>query len=174
MKYISSVFLLSLISIICNAGQIDRLQDRFTIRTSNQLIEIPNYQVSKPIRDLTPEKLAAVLNSGSHYLRATELSDGSYALDMQGRLPGEGIAGATIGAFVGYVAVPAAIVIPTAVALYAAKAVVHIKAGPEAGDAFQKAVIDTTMPKVCEVAHRAAQVSSPTATVIGSFFTGPV
>lgn len=171
MKNIVCGLLLSLVSITCSASQIDRLQDRFTIRTPNQLIEIPNYQVSKPIRDLTPDKLAAVLTSGSHYLRATELSDGSYALDMQGRLPGEGLAGGTFSYIVSKTVVPAVIIIPTAAALYAAKAAIHIKAGPEAGDAFQKTVIDNTMPKVMEVACNLGDKAAPLAAIIGGVST---
>lgn len=103
MKYISCGILLSLLSLSLNSSEIVRhAHGNFMIHMhDNKTIAIPHYQVSKPIRALSPEKLAAVLNSGSRYLTINELSDGSYALDMQGRLPGSGVIGAALGTGIG-------------------------------------------------------------------------
>jgi hypothetical protein len=53
-------------------------------------VEVPYYMMSKQVRSISPDKLAAILNSGNAYLDFKECSDGSYAVDIQGRIKGGG------------------------------------------------------------------------------------
>lgn len=52
--------------------------------------EVPYYMMSKRVRSINPDKLAAILNSGNAYLDFKKCSDGSYAVDLQGRIKGGG------------------------------------------------------------------------------------
>lgn len=137
-------------------------------------IEVPNYLASRTVRSIEPKKLAAIINSGDAYLTFDECSDGNYAVDLHGRIRGGGLLGAALGAAIGYIVIPFVIVVPSATALYAAKAVIHLKGGPEAGALFQQTVIDNTLPKIVDFAVRMGDVASPAGIAIGGIVSGPL
>lgn len=134
---------------------------------------VPNYMVSKSVREMKPERLAAILNSGNAYLTFNECSDGNYAVDMQGRVRGAGLTGGMFGYCVVKVIVPIAVIAPSAAALYATKAVIHLRAGPQAGDAFQKGVIDNALPKISNAAFNASDALAPWVGAAVGIATGP-
>lgn len=121
---------------------------------------VPNYMVSKSVREMSPEKLAAILESGNAYLTFNECSDGNYAVDMHGRVRGGGLLGGLFAYALVKVA-PGIVIIPTAGILYAGKAVAHIRGGPEMGDSYQKTIIDPIMPKVIDYSFTYADKLAP-------------
>lgn len=117
--------------------------------------------ISKSVRKMKPERLVAILESGNAYLSFNECSDGNYAVDIHGRVKGSGVASAGAGYTMTRLVGPIAIIVPSAAVLYAAKAVIHLKAGAAAGEAFQKGVIDQAMPKISEVAFNLSDAAAP-------------
>jgi len=88
-----SILLLSVITCISLFASdyelsIDRLNRAYNLTDGNNEVKIPYHNVNKSIRNLSDEKLTAILSTGSHYLSVSQLSDNSYGLDLNGRLLG--------------------------------------------------------------------------------------
>jgi hypothetical protein len=80
---------------------LNRYADRFSISVGDQEKQIPNYMVSKPLRQMKPEQLAAFLQT--NYLTLNQCSDGEFSLREHGRIKGGGWLGTAIGAWTGRV-----------------------------------------------------------------------
>lgn len=62
------------------------------------------YNTDKELRGVSREKLTSLLAAGS-YIQIKQIADNDFALSLHGRLPGGGLIGANIGAWVGKAAV---------------------------------------------------------------------
>jgi hypothetical protein len=155
------IILMSLCSAI-NAGQlaIQKFPFHYKLSSKEFNADIPNYMVSKQVRSMDPDKLAAVLNSGNAYLDINECSDGQYSMDIKGRVKGGGLVGG-LAAYVIVKVAPLIVIVPTAAFLYTGKAIAHVKGGPAMGDAYQKTVIDPLMPKVIDYSLNCADTIAP-------------
>ncbi len=170
---------LAVLSSVVNASEITQTYDKlfelsqsdrgYSLTSDNFAMHFPRHQVSKPIRDLRADQLAALLKSNAYYLKATELSDGTHSLDLQGRLPGAGWgSGAVAGWVVGKLLVPGAIILPITALTYATKAVIHIKAGPVNAAAFGESAETWFLPAVRDFAFKAGDACAPVAAVVGA------
>lgn len=147
----------------------------YSLKNDTFSMHFPAHQVSKPIRNLRADQLAALLNSNAYYLKATELSDGTHALDLQGRLPGSGLlTGAAFGYVFGKVIVPGIIVVPGIGLLYATKAFIHLRLGPAQGAAFQQQMDEYLINGLLDFALQAGDAVAPVAAAIGGVTGGPV
>lgn len=96
------IFLSSILSILSFSLSASELTIHKTLTgyafSSDEIdVEVPYYMMSKEVRSISPDKLAAILNSGNAYLDFKKCSDGSYAVDLQGRIKGGGpITGAAL------------------------------------------------------------------------------
>lgn len=88
-------------------------------------------------------------------------------------MPGAGWAGAGIGASIGFIVVPGAIVAPCVLGMYAVKAVIHVKMGPEAAAQFGKQMEQNVLPKIVDFACNVGNAVTPVTTLIGAV-TNPV
>lgn len=178
--------LLTLIALtsLVNASEVMKSYDRlfelsqndhgYSLKSDNFSMHFPRHQVSKPIRDLRPDQLAALLKSNAYYLKATELSDGSHALDLQGRLPGGGLfTGAVFGWVVGKVLIPGVIVVPGTALLFATKAFIHVNVGPVAAADFGNRMDTQYIPHMLDFACKAGDALAPVAAVVGGVTGGP-
>ncbi len=95
----------------CGEIKLSRYEDCFSLSINEEEQDIPNYMVTKPLRTMDPQQLAAFLKSG--YLSVHECSDHSYSLDAHARLHGGGALGATVGAWLGWGTVNSAAVLTT-------------------------------------------------------------
>lgn len=146
----------------------------YALKNDNFYMHFPRHQVSKPIRDLRPDQLAALLKSNAYYLKATELSDGTHSLDLQGRINGGAWGdGGAFGFIVGKVLVPGIILVPCYVGVYAGKAVLHVKFGPEKAAAFGQGAETWFLPAMKDIAFKAGDALAPVGGVIGAVTGGP-
>ena len=156
-----------------NLFKLSRSDRGYSLQRNNTTLHFPNHQVSKSIRDLRADQLAALLASNAYYLKTNKLSDGSHVLDLQGRLPGAGFAGAAIGFFVAKVALPAVIAIPGAIILHGTQKVIGIYAGPEAEAVFEQQLQERFYPHMMEFAEKAGDIAAPIVAGIVGVATGP-
>lgn len=148
----------------------------YSLKSNDFAMHFPRHQVSKPIRDLRGDQLAALLKSNAYYLKATQLSDGTHALDLQGRLQGGAWGdGGLFGYVVGKVLVPGAILVPSYVIVYTGKAILHVKCGPEKAAAFGESANQYFLPWAHDIAFRAGDAVAPVAGAVGAVVggTGP-
>ncbi len=92
MKKILLFLILSVLPLSLSASEltIHKTLTGYSFSSDEIDVEVPYYMMSKQIRSTSPSKLAAILNSGNAYLDFKECSDGSYAVDLQGRIRGGG------------------------------------------------------------------------------------
>lgn len=169
-KMLISLFL-PILSLSASEFTIYKTANTMSFSSDDFSVVVPNYMISKSVREMKPERLVAILESGNAYLSFNECSDGNYAVDIHGRVKGAGIAGGCAGYAMTKIVVPMAIVFPSAAVLYAAKAVIHLKAGAAAGEAFQKGVIDQAMPKISEAAFNLSDTAAPAVGAITGIFS---
>ncbi|HSC25229.1 MAG TPA: hypothetical protein VLB80_03385 [Candidatus Babeliales bacterium] len=79
-------------------------QKDFYVKNNHIKYPIKSCFVDKEVRKIDKEQLKEFLANGG-YLSLNERSDGSYSLNANKRLPGGGVLGASIGAFLGKAAV---------------------------------------------------------------------
>lgn len=79
-------------------------QKDFYVKTNNIKHPVKSCFVDKEVRKIGKEQLKQFLADGG-YLSLNEMSDGSFSLNANKRLPGGGVLGASIGAFLGKAAV---------------------------------------------------------------------
>jgi hypothetical protein len=93
MKKIFLSLILSILSFSLSASEltIHKTLTGYAFSSDEIDVEVPYYMMSKEVRSMNPDKLAAILNSGNAYLDFKECSDGSYAVDLQGRIKGGGL-----------------------------------------------------------------------------------
>lgn len=160
MKKILLLLVLPIISFAASDLAIYKSPTHMSFLSNEFNAVVPNYMVNKSVREMKPEKLAAILESGNGYLTFKECSDGEYAVDLQGRVKGAGLAGG-LAAYVIVKLAPAIVIVPTAAFLYTGKAIAHVKGGPAMGDAYQKTVIDPLLPRVIDYSFEYADKIAP-------------
>lgn len=90
MKKIFLSFLLPVLSLSANDLAIYTSKTHTSFSTKDFSTVVPNYMVSKSIREMKPERLAAILEGGNAYLTFNECSDGNYTVNLHGRVRGGG------------------------------------------------------------------------------------
>ncbi len=79
------------------SGQLEIYKDNLNIliddnayifATEKFKVKVPSYNVDKKIRQLSDDKLLALLNSNTHYIDLVKCSDDEYVAHLQGRLHG--------------------------------------------------------------------------------------
>ncbi len=156
-----------------NLFELSRNDRDYSLRNDKFAMHFPVHQVSKPIRDLRADQLAALLKSNSYYLKATELSDGTHTLDLQGRLQGGAWGdGGLFGYVVGKVVVPGVILVPSYLIVYTGKAILHVKCGPEKAAAFGESANQYFLPAMHDLALKAGDAVAPVAGAVGAVIGG--
>lgn len=145
----------------CRSGQ------GYSLHRNNTILHFPNHQVSKSIRDLRAEQLAACLNSNAYYLKVTKLSDGSHALDLQGRLLGGGFGGALAGMATGSIFGKAVVYVGGVVVLFATQKTIGVVAGSQAEAVFAEKMQERFLPRLWEVSEVVGDVVGGLGTVVG-------
>lgn len=125
----------------------------YSLKSDNFSMHFPHHQVSKPIRDLRPDQLAALLQSNAYYLKATELSDGTHTLDLQGRVNGGALGGAAVAGVLGCEGSKLVFSGLSIGCLYLAQAAVHVYAGPEKGAEFHEKIVNRFIPHIADIAE---------------------
>ncbi len=156
----------------CGEIKLNRYENKFSLSIDDDEQDIPNYMVSKPLRQMKPEQLAGFLQS--NYLTLKQCSDGEFSLEEHGRLHGGGPGGGIAGWLGGYVAgeVAGKVVIMGAgyIALYGTKFVIGRVGGPEAEAAFGEKMQTQMIPHLHEASEKIAHVTGGGGAILGGIF----
>lgn len=134
------------------------------------VIDISPELISKSLRSVETESLAALLQTGRAYIRAHQCNTGEFTLDLVPRCPGSGPVGASGGAVAGEVVGKLLPLAAGYAILYGAKGVIRVTAGKEAADAFGDHIVETSIPHLHEVTETIAHVGGGLGAIIGGIF----
>ncbi len=154
----------------CGDIKLNRYEEGFSLSINDQEQEIPNYMVSKPLRQMPPKHLAAFLQS--NYLTIKQCSDGEFSLQEHGRIRGGGPFSAAAGGLAGKWVGQAAVLVAGYTVLLGATGVVTVVAGREAGGEFFKKVQEQSIPHLWEVSETISNVTGAGGAIIGIFVPG--
>lgn len=149
----------------CGEMKLNRYKDTFSLSMGDQEREIPNYMVSKSLRQMKPEQLAAFLQT--NYVTLTQCSDGEFSLQEHGRLNGGGFGGALGGVAFGEIVGKGAALAAGYLILYGTKAVIRVSAGKEAAELFDEHLVQVSIPRLHEVSEYVAHAAGLVGGVAG-------
>jgi hypothetical protein len=135
-----------------------KYEDRFAITDGMYEKAIRPELISKSVRSMNDDKLSALLDSGSAYIKIGQCTDGEFTLDVVPRTYGGGIGGAIGGYATGEIVGKWAAMAAGYVILYGTQGVIRVTAGKEASDAFHQHIVEVSIPHLHEASETVARV----------------
>ena len=154
----------------CGNLKLNRYENSYSLSMDDEEQEIPNYMVSKPLRKMNPGQLAGFLKT--NYISLKPCSDGTFALEDQGRLHGGGPFSAASGYLAGKWGGQAVVLVTGYAVLLGATGVVTVVGGKEAGKEFFVKVQEQSIPHLWKVSEKISHATGAAGGVAGIFVPG--